>query len=178
VIFKISVVIYSQTKNIMAIDTQKNFSKFVESSLKAQKLVRSLLEDGEKLECTAGMRGKRICYAKGIQKNFTWYYEPEYKTIQITYTDGREEPEEQPKEEFFVVWIEGITPERGEKIKTLNYNNHTYTTKMSEALRVKREDIERVKGILRDRGVANWALEGAGTFHKVSYAPKGTLFKI
>jgi len=161
----------------MAIDTQKNFSKFVGSSLGAQKLVRSLLEDGERVDCTTGVRGKRICYAKGIQKNFTWYYEPEYKTIQITYTDGRAEPEEKPKQEFYVVWIEGLSPERGEKIKTLDSNDHTYTTKMTEALRVKREDIERVKGILRSRGVANWALDGADTFHKVSYAPKGTIYK-
>jgi len=163
----------------MAIDTQKNFSKFVGSSLKAQKLVRSLLEDGERVDCTTirTMRSKRIICSKGNQKNFTWYYEPEYKTIQITYTDGRPEPEEQPKQEFFVVWIEGLSPQRGEKIKTMDSNDHTYTTKMTEALRVKREDIERVKGILRGRGVANWALEGAGTFHKVSYAPKGTIYK-
>ena len=160
----------------MAIDTQKNFSKFVGSSLRAQKLVRSLLEDGESVDCTTGVRGRRIFYAKGDQKNFSWYYEPEYKTISITYTDGRPEPEEKPKPEFFVVWIEGLSPEKGEKIKTLDSFNHSYTTKMTEALRVKREDIQRVKGILRSRGVAGWALEGAGTFHKVSYAPKGTLF--
>jgi hypothetical protein len=80
------------------------------------------------------------------------------------------------KPEFFVVWIEGLTPEKGEKIKTLDSFNHSYTTKMTEALRVKREDIQRVKDILRDRGVSEWALEGAGAFHKVGYAPKGTLF--
>jgi hypothetical protein len=158
-------------------DTQKNFSKFVGSSTKAQKLVRSLLEDGEVLNFTKGVRGRIICYVKGVQRNFTWSYEPEYKTVKIRYTDGRVESEEKPKQEFFVIWIEGLSPKGGEKIKTLDSSGHTYTTKMTEALRVKREDIERVKGILRSRGVANWALDGADTFHKVSYAPKGTIYK-
>lgn len=161
----------------MAIDTQKNFSKFVGSSLKAQKLVRSLLEDGERLDYTTGVRGKRIVYAKGKQKNFKWYYEPDYKTIEITYTDGRPEPKEKPKPEFFVVWIEGLSPEKGEKIKVLNSSEHSYTTKMTEALRVKREDIQIVKDIIRSRGVADWVVNGTYTFHKVSYAPKGTIYK-
>ena len=161
----------------MAIDTTKDFSKFVGSSLKAQKLVRSLLEDGERVDCTIGVRGRKICYAHGTQKNFKWSYDAEYKTVSVTYTDGRPEPEEKIKPEFYVVWIEGLSAERGEKVLSLNGEHCEYTTSMTQALRVKPEHIDRVKGILRSKGVANWALEGAGTFHKVHYAPKGTIYQ-
>jgi len=158
------------------IDTTKDFNKFAGSLANADRLVRKIL-NGEVMDFTKAVRGRRIVSAYGKQKNFNWYYDPEYKVLSVTYTDGREKPEEKVKPEFFVVWIEGFSPERGEKIKTLNSNEHSYTTKMTDALRVKREDIQRVKGILRSRGVADWALDGVGTFHKVSYAPSGTIFK-
>lgn len=81
------------------------------------------------------------------------------------------------KSEFFVVWIEGIEPKRGEKILSLDRNKHEYTTSMTKAMRVKLEDIDTVKRLLKEQGVADWAINGGGTFHKVGYAPKGTLFK-
>ena len=160
----------------MAIDTTKDFTKSVGSLVKAGKLVRSLLEEGENMSQTAGMRGRTIAYAYGTQKNFKWSYNPEYKTVSVTYTDGRPAPEEKPKPEFYVVWIEGLSAERGEKIQTLD-SDHTFTTKMTEALRVKPEHVERVRAILLEQGVAKWAIEGAGTFHKVHYAPKGTIYQ-
>jgi len=160
----------------MAKDYTKDFSKNTGSLVKATNLVRNILGETERIDWTTTIQGRRIISARGEQKSFRWHYDPEYKILSVTYTDGRKKPDEEQKQEFFVIWIEGLSPEKGEKIKTLNSGEHSYTTKMTDALRVKREDIERVKGILRSRGVANWALEGAGTFHKVSYAPKGTLF--
>ena len=38
---------------------------------------------------------------------------------------------------YYYIWIEGLSAKFGEKIKTLDANNHTYTLKMSDALRVK-----------------------------------------
>ena len=159
----------------MAIDTSMDFSKNTGSLVKATNLVRKILGETERIDWTTTVQGRRIISARGEQKSFRWYYDPEYKILSVTYTDGREKPEEKFKPEFYVVWIEGLSPLRGEKLLSLNGSNE-YTTSMTKALRVKKEDIERVKGILRDRGVAGWAIDGVGTFHKVSYAPKGTLF--
>ena len=80
------------------------------------------------------------------------------------------------KQTFFIVWIEGLSPKNGEKIMTLNSKEHTYTTKMTQALRVLPEDVERVRGILRSRGVAEWAL-GDNSFIKTDYAPMGTIYR-
>ena len=122
------------------------------------------------------MRGRTINCAYGTQKNFYWSYNPDYKTVSVTYTDGRDKPEEKLKLDFYVVWIEGLSPQRGEKVLSLDGETCEYTTSMTRALRVKPEHVERVKGILRSKGVASWALEGVGTFHKVHYAPKGTIY--
>ena len=158
----------------MAIDTSKDFSKNTGSLASADRLVRKIL-NGEAMDFTKSVRGRTIVSAYGKQKNFNWYYDPEYKVLSVTYTDGREKPVEKLKPEFYVVWIEGLSPLSGEKILSLDDSN-TYTTSMTKALRVKREDIQHVKDILISRGVASWAVEGVGTFHKVHYAPKGTLF--
>lgn len=158
----------------MAIDTSRDFSKNTGSLVNADKLVRKILGN-EAIDFTKSVRGRRIISAYGKQKNFNWYYDPEYKILTVTYTDGREKPQQKFKPEFFVVWIEGLSPRDGEKVLSLN-SSIEYTTSMTRALRVKREDIQHVKDILRERGVASWAIEGVGTFHKVNYAPKGTLF--
>jgi hypothetical protein len=158
----------------MAIDTSMDFSKNTGSLANADRLIRKIL-NGEVMDFTKSVRGRTIISAYGKQKNFNWYYDPEYKILSVTYTDGREKPVEKLKPEFYIVWIEGLSPLRGEKLLSLDGSNE-YTTSMTKALRVKKEDIEHVKDILISRGVASWAVEGVGTFHKVSYAPKGTLF--
>jgi len=159
----------------MAIDLTKDFTKSVGSLRKAGILIRSILGENENLTQTAGMRGRTIAYAHGTQKNFEWSYNPTYKTVSVTYTDGREKPEPKEKPEFYFVWIEGLTPERGEKIKSLTSNDHNYTLKLTEAMRVKPEHKETVKDILKKQGVASWALENC--MIKTHYAPKGTIFK-
>jgi hypothetical protein len=158
------------------IDTTKDFSKYVGSLQKAANVVRKILGEHERIDWTTSVRGRKIVSAYGNQKVFRWYYDPEYKTLHITYTDGREKPIETEKPEFYVIWIEGLSPQRGEKIKSLDGEYCEYTTKMSEALRVKKEDIETVKAILKSKGVADWAINGVGTFHKVTTNPKGNLF--
>lgn len=159
----------------MKIDTTKDFTKHVGSLQGATRLVRSLLE-GESLDWTTGMRGRTIAYARGTQKKFDWSYDTTYKTVSITYTDGRPQPEEKEKPEYYVVWIEGISPERGEKILSLKNGNHTYTLSMGKAMRVLPEDRETVKEILRNQGIANWAIENCMV--RTNYAPAGTIFKL
>lgn len=160
------------------IDTTKNFTKYVGSQVGAEKLVRSLIGDSESLDCTTAVRGRNICYSKGTQKNFTWYYDAPYKCINITYTDRRPYPEKiVHKNTYYVIWVEGLSAANGEKILSINSGINEYTTKMTRAMRVLPEHLERVKSILHDRGVASWVLTNPQSFVKVHYAPKGTLYK-
>jgi len=77
---------------------------------------------------------------------------------------------------YFIVWVEGIEPKGGEKIKQFNSDGSIeYTLNMMEAMRVKSKDIGAVKISMKQAGVANWVLEG-NTFISTSYAPKGTVW--
>jgi len=124
------------------------------------------------------VRGNLICYSRGTQKNFTWYYDAPYKYINITYTDGRPSPVARVyKDTYYVIWVEGLSPSNGEKILSINSKGQEYTTSMTKAMRILPEHLERVKSILKDRGVASWVLNNPASFIKVHYAPKGTLYK-
>ena len=76
--------------------------------------------------------------------------------------------------QYYIVWIEGLSYKRGEKIKTIEqYGNIEYTTKMTEAMRVKEKDVTNLKAFLKRHGVSDWTLENA--FVMVGYAPAGTI---
>ena len=156
-------------------DTSKDFCKVTGSLAKAQMLVRSLLEEGENLYTHKGMYGNRIAFARGKQGNFEWSYNTERKSIRVEYTDGRPQPEAKEQPEFYVVWIEGLSPQNGEKILSLKDGN-SYTTSMTQAMRVLPEDRQIVKEILRKRGVADWALQNCMV--RTNYAPAGTIYKV
>ena len=77
---------------------------------------------------------------------------------------------------YFYVWVEGIEPKGGEKIKRFNQDGSIeYTLNMLEAMRVRKKDVGAVKIAMRQAGVADWVLEG-NTFISTSYAPKGTIW--
>lgn len=79
---------------------------------------------------------------------------------------------------YVIIWIEGLDYFCGEKIKSITRKNGVqYTTKMTEALRVKLKDIPYIKQYLLDYGIAKWALND-NSFIKTSYAKKGTIFNI
>ena len=160
------------------INTKFNFSKNTGSLQKAVKLVRTILDEGERLDWTTSVykKSRRIEKAWGSQKKFNWYYDGFYKTLSVTYTDGREKPLERTKPTYYVIWIEGIEPKSGEKIATLTSEGHSYTTKMGEALRFTEENVGKAIDILRSRGVAEWALNNC--LYKVNYANKKNLWKI
>lgn len=80
------------------------------------------------------------------------------------------------KTQYYFLWVEGLSPKRGEKIKTLDNSDHTYTLKMSEALRVKAEDRGHVEDLLVSQGVSSWVFEQE-SWIKTNYAPKGTIYK-
>lgn len=78
---------------------------------------------------------------------------------------------------YYIVWIEGLSPRGGEKLKSLDSIDHTYTTNMTEALRVKPEHVGDIKEVLEKQGIADWVLESSNTFVPTSYAPSGTIWK-
>ncbi len=76
--------------------------------------------------------------------------------------------------QYYIVWIEGFHFFRGEKIKSIDHHgNIEYTTKMTEAMRVKEKDVIKLKHFLKRHGISDWTLESA--FVRVSYAPAGTI---
>ena len=84
------------------------------------------------------------------------------------------------KPKYYYVWIEGLSPKRGEKLKQFieshRQEDYVITTRMSDAMRVKPEDVETVKEKLRSLGVADWVLDSLNTFIPIKYAPAGTVF--
>lgn len=70
---------------------------------------------------------------------------------------------------MFIFWIEGLSLRRGEKIKSFTDSGIDYTTLMTEAIRVKDEDLELVKSYLYRHGIKGY------TISRTNYVPKGTL---
>lgn len=82
------------------------------------------------------------------------------------------------KNRYYYIWIEGITARYGEKVKCFKDGYIEYTTKLTEAMRIRIEDKEKMKEILREKGIAKWTVESPNTFHLTNYAPPGTLLKL
>lgn len=163
----------------MKIDLTKNFVKYVGSKRKAISLVNTLAEkDGDRVTSySTSMSGRYINYVEGLQKNFKWTYMGSSKKLSVFYIDGREKPvEKEPKNTYFVIWVEGLSSFYGEKIKKFGTDGIEYTLKMTEAMRVLPKDVPAMREKLRELGVAEWVIESGNTFAKTFYAPKGTLF--
>jgi hypothetical protein len=171
------------------IDTSKDFTKYVGSLRAAKKLILKVMASAGLIPhlgiytTRVASKGTRIFGAYGECEKFSWKYDGDSKTVSVEYTDGLEKHKEESNHkyfvveshpEYYVVWIEGLEPKTGEKIHKL-LPEHNYTTSMTKAMRVLPEHRELVKDILRERGIAEWALNKC--FVKTNYAPKGTLFK-
>lgn len=162
------------------ININQNFTKYVGSKSRAVALVNKIAEQYNDHVYSSTQRrvGRLTLEVYGKTKNFLWRYYPEFKTVSVTYTDGRPQPEEvTPKNTYYIIWVEGLSAKRGEKVKSFTADGIKYTLKMSDALRIKKEDIHKVKTMLRDRNIAVWVIDSPSTFHKTNYAPKGTLLK-
>jgi hypothetical protein len=81
------------------------------------------------------------------------------------------------KMKYYIVWIEGLEPRDGEKIKSLTDFGIKYTTKMTQAMRVKEDDIPFMKDYMKRHGIASWVIDSPNTFIRTSYVPKGTLLR-
>ena len=163
----------------MKINYTRDFTKFAGSKEAALRIVEKVAKlDGDKLDHWTVVRsGRYIKRAEGKQKNFNWTYTALYKQISVHFTDGRPETEVEPKETYFIVWIEGFNYKTGDKIKAFDKDGSIiYTHRMTEAMRFRTKHIDRIKGTLRNIGIAGWAIDNPNTYVETHYAPKGTLF--
>ena len=84
------------------------------------------------------------------------------------------------KAKYYIIWIEGIGSKSGEKVKSFNGDSPgdiEYTTRMMEALRIKKHQISAIKEKLERLQIADWVIDTPYTFVETSYAPKGTIYK-
>ena len=164
------------------INLDRNFTKIVSSKRKAVSLVNKIAEkyNDRVMSSTHRKVGRLTLEVYGTQKNFRWKYNPEYKELYVTYTDGRPEPVEvEPKNTYYVIWVEGLNPRHGEKIERFRLDNTIeYTCKMSQAMRILEKDIPAMREKLKDFRLADWVIDSGRTFVKTHYAPKGTLYKL
>jgi hypothetical protein len=87
------------------------------------------------------------------------------------------------KEQLYIVWIEGLTPRTGEKIKAFKEDKNgvpftEYTTKVREALRVKESDVPAFKQYLRDQEFSDWTIDSVNTFVKVHNSVLAKIWKV
>jgi len=76
---------------------------------------------------------------------------------------------------YSIIWIEGLSVASGEKVKSLTKDGFSYTTKMTEALRIKKKGIPFICDYMKLHGISESVIENPTTFIGVNYAPKGTM---
>lgn len=84
---------------------------------------------------------------------------------------------------YYIIWIEGLNYKTGDKIKNIGSSFEqignkerlviSYTTYMTEALRVKGSQIHEVEALLGKCGIEEQFID----FVPVNYAPSGTVLK-
>ena len=79
---------------------------------------------------------------------------------------------------YYYIWVEGIGPRNGEKIKSMHNREFQYTTKITEAMRIRIQDKEEMKSIMLNWGIAKWVVDNPNTFVRTSYSPKGCLINL
>mgnify|MGYP003642943743 CR=1 FL=1 len=81
------------------------------------------------------------------------------------------------KTKYYIVWIEGLSARYGEKIsKVGQFGDLEYTTKMTDAIRIRPKDVVAFRAFLKRHGITGWTLETA--FVPTSYAPAGTIYNV
>lgn len=82
------------------------------------------------------------------------------------------------KTKYYFIWVEGFSPRNGELVKQLTDTGYDVTNKITEALRVKEQDLPAIKDYLSRHGVADWVLDNPNSFVRTNYAPSGTLLDL
>lgn len=72
---------------------------------------------------------------------------------------------------YYIVWIEGLTSKTGEKVKSLTDTGVEYTTRMTSAMRIRKDDKRYMDSYLKRHGISG------ATYVNTNYAPKGTVYK-
>jgi hypothetical protein len=76
---------------------------------------------------------------------------------------------------YYILWIEGLSPQRGEKIAQV-FPRQEYTRYNTRAVRFTKQELRRVVPKLNDMGVATWVFEQPSTYYPVKYVPAGTRY--
>lgn len=163
----------------MKIDYTKDFTKFAGSKEQAIKIAKKVAElNNEKLDSWTVIKvGRYIKGAEGRLNSFKWYYSALDREIWVSYIDGRPQTEIKPKKTYYIIHIEGFKYKTGDKVKSFNKDGSiVYTHKMTDAMRIQKENINVMKNRLRKIGIADWVVDNPNTFVEIHYAPKGTLF--
>lgn len=82
------------------------------------------------------------------------------------------------KVKYYYVWIEGFSPRNGELLGQLTSTGYDVTNKITEALRVKEQDLGAIKDYLLRHGVADWVIDNPSSFVRTNYAPAGTVLNL
>ena len=77
---------------------------------------------------------------------------------------------------FYYIWIEGLSARYGEKIKEIKNGQIEYTTKITEAMRIRTTDRAKFLEWLREYGIADFVLNSYDTFVSTSYCPAGKMW--
>ena len=75
------------------------------------------------------------------------------------------------KDEYYIVWVDGLTSKTGEKVSRLTASGVEYTTRMTSAMRIRKDDKRYMEDYLYRHGISG------ATYVSTSYAPKGTVYK-
>ena len=79
---------------------------------------------------------------------------------------------------YYIVWIEGLEYKNGEKVKSLTDTGLSYTTKMTEAMRIREKDIPFMLDYMKRHDIADWVINSPTTFISTIYVPNGSLLKV
>jgi hypothetical protein len=82
------------------------------------------------------------------------------------------------KNKYFIIWVEGLTAKTGEKVKNFTNTGIEYTHLMTEALRVKQEDIPSVIDYIKRHGISDLGMGWESMFVETSHVPKGRLLDL
>lgn len=81
------------------------------------------------------------------------------------------------KKKFFIIWVDGLGRGREFIKEIVPDRGYTFTTLLTEAMRIEEKDIEVMKSWMKQFSFADWCIDSPDTFVRTSYAPKGTLFR-
>ena len=143
------------------IDINFDFQKTFPSFKKASVLLKQIDADAVKNYTVSGVGRKKLSYF-GETEIISFMYEVYTRTLHVSYKDGRGE-RWYDKARYYILWIEGLKPEYLKDIY-----EHTYTTKKTDAMRVRAQDLPRVREVLKEEKFSQWTINSPSTYVRIT----------